>query len=63
MRESPSPSAVPVGIDDMSLYASTLSVDNALVAAARGTSKYMDIVRIRRRSIAPLCEDPTPSSS
>jgi len=51
-------SAVPVGIDDLNLYASTLSVDNALVAEARGTSRYMDIVRIRRRSIAPLCEDP-----
>jgi 3-hydroxy-3-methylglutaryl CoA synthase len=48
----------PVGIDDLNLYASTLSVDNALVAEARGTSRYMDIVRIRRRSIAPLCEDP-----
>ena len=33
-------------------------MDNAEVAAARGTSRYMDIVRIRRRSIAPLCEDP-----
>jgi len=42
----------------MNLYASTLSVDNAEVAAARGTSKYMDIVRIRSRSIAPLYEDP-----
>jgi 3-hydroxy-3-methylglutaryl CoA synthase len=50
--------SLPVGIDDLSLYASTLSVDNAEVAAARGTSKYVDIVRIRRRSIAPLWEDP-----
>ena len=50
--------SLPVGIDDLNLYASTLSVDNAEVAAARGTSKYMDIVRIRRRSIAPLWEDP-----
>jgi 3-hydroxy-3-methylglutaryl CoA synthase len=54
----PAPSAGPVGIDDLNLYASTLSVDNALVAEARGTSRYMDVVRIRRRSIAPLCEDP-----
>jgi len=50
--------SLPVGIDDLNLYGSTLSVDNAEVAAARGTSKYMDIVRIRRRSIAPLWEDP-----
>ena len=58
MSPAPPRSAGPVGIDDLSLYASTLSVDNALVAEARGTSRYMDIVRIRRRSIAPLCEDP-----
>jgi 3-hydroxy-3-methylglutaryl CoA synthase len=50
--------SLPVGIDDLNLYGSTLSVDNAEVAAARGTSKYMDIVRIWRRSIAPLYEDP-----
>jgi 3-hydroxy-3-methylglutaryl CoA synthase len=50
--------SLPVGIDDLNLYGTTLSIDNAEVAAARGTSKYMDIVRIRRRSIAPLCEDP-----
>ena len=58
MSLAPSRTGTPVGIDDINLYASTLFVDNALVAAARGTSKYMDIVRIRRRSIAPLCEDP-----
>ena len=50
--------SLPVGIDDLNLYASTLAVDNAEVAAARGTSKYVDIVRIKRRSIAPLWEDP-----
>jgi len=55
---SPAHASAPVGIDDMNLYGSTLSVDNAEVAAARGTSRYMDLVRIRRRSIAPLCEDP-----
>lgn len=58
MSRLPSESAPPAGIDDLNLYGSTLSVDNALVAEARGTSRYMDIVRIRRRSIAPLCEDP-----
>ena len=58
MSPPPARSGTPVGIDDLNLYASTLSVDNAEVAAARGTSRYMDIVRIRRRSIAPLCEDP-----
>ncbi len=58
MSPSPAHASAPVGIDDMNLYGSTLSVDNAEVAAARGTSRYMDLVRIRRRSIAPLCEDP-----
>jgi 3-hydroxy-3-methylglutaryl CoA synthase len=55
---TPAHASAPVGIDDLNLYGSTLSVDNAEVAAARGTSRYMDLVRIRRRSIAPLCEDP-----
>ena len=58
MSRPPAEPGPAVGIDDLNLYASTLSVDNALVAEARGTSRYMDIVRIRRRSIAPLCEDP-----
>lgn len=58
MSPVPAPAGLPVGIDDLNLYGSTLSIDNAEVAAARGTSRYMDIVRIRRRSIAPLCEDP-----
>lgn len=58
MSPSPARASFPVGIDDMNLYGSTLSVDNAEVAAARGTSRYMDLVRIRRRSVAPLCEDP-----
>jgi 3-hydroxy-3-methylglutaryl CoA synthase len=49
---------VPVGIDDLNLYGTTLSIDNALVSAARGTDRYLDLVRIKRRSIAPPFEDP-----
>lgn len=48
---------VPVGIDDLNLYASTLSIDNAAIGRARGTSRYFDIVGIKRRSIAPPFED------
>ena len=48
----------PVGIDDLNLYGSTLSIDNAEVSAARGTDRYLDLVRIKRRSIAPPFEDP-----
>ena len=48
---------VPVGIDDLNLYASTLSIDNADIGRARGTSRYFDIVGIKRRSIAPPFED------
>lgn len=49
--------AVPVGIDDLNLYGTTLSIDNAEVAVLRGTDRYLDLVRIHRRSIAPLFED------
>jgi len=48
----------PAGIDDLNLYGTSLCVDNAEVAAARGLERYLDLVRIRRRSIAPLFEDP-----
>ena len=48
---------VPVGIDDLNLYASTLSIDNGDIGRARGTSRYFDIVGIKRRSIAPPFED------
>lgn len=50
-------SGPPVGIDDLNLYASTLVIDNALVAEARGTTRYLDVVRIAERSIAPAFED------
>ncbi|MET0556486.1 MAG: hydroxymethylglutaryl-CoA synthase [Vicinamibacteria bacterium] len=48
---------VPVGIDDLNLYGSTLSIDNAAIGEARGTSRYYDLVGIKRRSIAPPFED------
>ena len=48
----------PVGIDSLNLYGSTLAVDNEMVAVARGLERYLDHVQIRRRSIAPLVEDP-----
>jgi 3-hydroxy-3-methylglutaryl CoA synthase len=47
----------PVGIDDLNLYASTLSIDNAAIGRERGTSRYFDLVGIKRRSIAPPFED------
>jgi 3-hydroxy-3-methylglutaryl CoA synthase len=47
-----------VGIDDLNLYATSLSIDNAVVAAARGLDRYVDVVGIRRRSVAPPFEDP-----
>jgi 3-hydroxy-3-methylglutaryl CoA synthase len=50
--------SVPVGIDDLNLYGTSLAIGNAEVAAARGLQRYMDAVQIWRRSIAPLVEDP-----
>ncbi len=46
-----------VGIDDLNVYGSSLCVDNAEVAAVRGHARYLDIVGIRRRSVAPPFED------
>jgi 3-hydroxy-3-methylglutaryl CoA synthase len=51
--------ATPVGIDDLNIYASTLSVDFAAIAAARGLSaKELSAVQFLRRSVTPPCEDP-----
>jgi 3-hydroxy-3-methylglutaryl CoA synthase len=47
-----------VGIDDLNLYATSLSIDNTVVAQARGLERYVDVVGIRRRSVAPPFEDP-----
>jgi 3-hydroxy-3-methylglutaryl CoA synthase len=50
--------AIPVGIDDLNLYASTLAVDFADIAAARGSSaKELRNIGFRCRSVLPSFED------
>ena len=51
---------ISVGIDDLNLYGSTLSVDFAEIASARGGSanKNLQNVRFIRRSVVPIFEDP-----
>ncbi len=49
----------PVGIDDMNVYASTLSVDFSEIVSARGISrKEWENVGFTRRSVVPAFEDP-----
>ncbi len=51
--------AAPVGIDDLNLYASSLSIDSESVARARGFSgKDLRNVGFARRSVVPIWEDP-----
>lgn len=51
--------SVPVGVDDLNLYASTLSIDFAEIAAARAIpEKFLRTVGFARRSIVPPYEDP-----
>jgi 3-hydroxy-3-methylglutaryl CoA synthase len=48
-----------VGIDDLNVYGSTLAVDLAAIAAARGhTERELRAVQFLRRSVTPPCEDP-----
>ena len=48
-----------VGIDDLNVYGSTLAIDFAAIAAARGMSaKELSAVQFLRRSVTPPCEDP-----
>src|SRR5215217_7009405 len=48
-----------VGIDDLNLYASTLAIDFADIAAARGIpAKDFQHVQFTRRSVVPPYEDP-----
>src|ERR1041384_1942559 len=50
--------AQPVGIDDLNVYGSTLSIDHASVGAARGPSeKELRLVDFTRRSVTPPYED------
>jgi 3-hydroxy-3-methylglutaryl CoA synthase len=51
--------APPVGIDDLNLYAGSLAVEAADIAAARGTPE-VDLRRLQlvRRALAPSFEDP-----
>jgi 3-hydroxy-3-methylglutaryl CoA synthase len=51
--------ALPVGIDDLALYASSQSVAFSDIASARALpSKALQTVRFERRSVLPLYEDP-----
>jgi 3-hydroxy-3-methylglutaryl CoA synthase len=51
--------SAPVGIDDMNVYASTLSVDFSEIVSARGISdKDWQSVGFVRRSVVPAFEDP-----
>ena len=51
--------AIPVGIDDLNIYASRLSIDFSEIVAARGISdKEYYNVRFTRRSVVPTFEDP-----
>ncbi len=51
--------SAPVGIDDLSVYASSLSIDFSEVVSARGTSrKDLQNVGFIRRSVVPAFEDP-----
>jgi len=48
----------PVGIDDLNVYGSTLAVDFAAIASARGTpERELHAVRFLRRSVTPPGED------
>lgn len=50
--------ATPVGIDDLNVYGSTLAIDHATIAAARGHSaKALLTVEFERRSVTPPYED------
>ena len=49
----------PVGIDDLNLYASTLSIDFAEIANKRGfDKKLLEQTQFKRRSLLPPFEDP-----
>ena len=51
--------AIPIGIDDLNLYASTLAIESSEIVAARGISdKDFQNVGFMRRSVAPTFEDP-----
>jgi 3-hydroxy-3-methylglutaryl CoA synthase len=51
--------AIPVGIDDLNIYAGRLSIDFSEIVAARGISdKEYQNVRFSRRSVVPTFEDP-----
>jgi 3-hydroxy-3-methylglutaryl CoA synthase len=50
--------SVPVGIDDLNVYGSTLAIDQAAIGAARGHSeKDLRLVDFDRRSVTPPYED------
>jgi 3-hydroxy-3-methylglutaryl CoA synthase len=54
-----SPPTVPVGIDDLHVYGSTLAVDAAAIVAARGRcADEVERLKLVRRSLAPSFEDP-----
>ena len=56
--ENPARTA-PVGIDDLNVYGSTLAVDFAALAAARGASpRELAATGFTRRSVTPPYEDP-----
>ena len=56
--ENPARTA-PVGIDDLNVYGSTLAVDFAAIAAARGASaRELAATGFTRRSVTPPYEDP-----
>src|SRR5512134_127817 len=49
---------VSVGIDDINIYGSTLAIDHAAIASARGLSeKELLAVEFERRSVTPPYED------
>ena len=49
---------VKVGIDDLNIYGSTLSLDFSEVKLARGFSdKEFNKIRFTRRSVVPIYED------
>lgn len=51
--------AIPVGIDDINIYASTLVIENSALAAARGIGKKdLQNLGILCRSVLPTYEDP-----
>lgn len=58
MTHSTPTSSPPVGMDDLNVYGSTLAIDHAAIAAARGLpEKALQAVEFERRSVTPTYED------